>query len=297
MSTHQPRDAPATSFEVEPHLQNIYNQEQFGIVLVAAWPPNESFLKPYKEFINEVKGCFDPSDLEVPSENDKEGTSSGGVRQQQPNVYLYPPHHMHITVATFHPFNKPFNNDGNATKTKMTAFETSTAEDRDLYSRACGQIVQNAMKRNDWPKHPFYLKVDRAQIGEKAGILLYRDDDESSEKQGSLRKIRKILKEEYAKVVMAESQKILKGRELIIPGIIHSTFLRFAGEPNTDGRVIQEKFQALVVENDKGEKANKMKNCFFKEQICVNSIKLVVEKRAYMHIQCNSDNVLESSNL
>ena len=285
----QPRDTPSTTFQPDPHLQNIYTNEQFGVVLVAAWPPpRESFIKPYVNFVENVKQCFDPIDFEVQlkdtgKNNDDinsncniSGKSSGN---HTPNVYLYPPQHLHITIATFHPFNK--------------AFDSGTMDmNRSQYKKACQQIVQNAMKRNDWNSNKIYVKVDRAQIGEKAGILLYCDDE-----LGSIKSMREILREEY-KAFMLKHKKYIsreiidhisnenKQKEIIIPNIIHSTFLRFADKPQTNGALIQERFQSLVQENIQD---------IFKDRICIDSVRLVVEKRAYMHIECDSEHVIESS--
>lgn len=285
MSSYQPRDRPSTSFVVDPYLQNIYNQEQFGIVLIAAWPPNQSFLQPYENFVTHVKQCFYPIDLTAVKSNDEQEFHDPNCTSSDklPNVYLYPPQHLHITLATFHPFNVPFD--------ETSLGDSSTLQlNSESFLKACQQIVQNAIKRKDWPREKFHVKVDRAQIGEKAGIILYTDDE-----KGSFRSIRKILKEEYEAFMMTSAIKncedesaIPKGKELIIPNIIHSTFLRFAGKPKTDGKIVQERFQTFVQENIRD---------LFEASICIDSVKLVVEKRAYMHIPCDSEHVLESSNL
>ena len=310
-SNNQPRDAPSTSFVVDPYLTNIYTNDQFGVVLVAAWPPNQSFLEPYELFINQVKQCFDSSDLEYMNELDQLNDQGGHNENEStitslnnnddnendydkandshksetmtPNVYLYPPRHMHITVASFHQFNKSFD----------------AGYDHESYLKACQQIVQNAMKRSDWPKNKFNVKVDRAQIGEKAGILLWKDSNNDEGNGSSFHLIRKIVREEYEKFVTTMTANsdtsscckmgiIPKGKEVIIPGIIHSTFLRFGGKPSTDGKVIQDRFQSLVMKN--------MENIFNKS-VSIDSVKLVVEKKAYMHIPSDEGHILESSEL
>mmetsp|Transcript_10989 Transcript_10989/g.16614 ORF Transcript_10989/g.16614 Transcript_10989/m.16614 type:complete len:84 (-) Transcript_10989:110-361(-) len=81
-----------------------------------------------------------------------------------------------------------------------------------------------------------------------------------------------------------------KGKELIVPNIIHSTFLRFGGKPHTDGQLIQNRFQSLVMKD-------KLLNEIFQDGIVVESIKMVVEKRAYMHIPCDEHHVFESCDL
>ena len=54
-SLNQPRDPPATSFEVEPILQAlpVYSrgnvQPYFGLVVVCHWPPSPEFQKWYDE--------------------------------------------------------------------------------------------------------------------------------------------------------------------------------------------------------------------------------------------------------
>ncbi len=291
-----PRDSPSVTFTVDPHLRNIYNREQFGVVLVAAWPPKQSLTKPYETFIDQVKKCFDPCDLVVNQNQDQtlvdqidNGAAHENEEQQQqetPNVYLYPAEHLHITVATFHPFNHSFNSQSDDDHGDNTSSATMKSDDYDLYVKSCQKITKRAMQRNEWPKHPFHVKVDRAQIGEKAGILLWRDCYcIENNGRGSFELIRNILREEYEKSLF----DIPKGKKLIIPGIIHSTFLRFGGKPHTNGQLIQDRFQSLM--ND-----SKLKE-IFEDGIVIESMKLVVEKRAYMHVPCDKHHVFESCDL
>lgn len=366
--SNQPRDSPSVTFQVDPHLKNIYNKEQFGVVLVAAWPPNKSFLEGYDTFINKVKECFDPIDLMLRVEDNDDDDDHDDVQEEEsvmkqgetdvqtksqmssPNVYLYPPQHLHITVATFHPFSKPFNEniDTNATDKaagirtdKVTDTSSSAEKNHELYSKACQKITQNAMQRSDWPKYRFNIEVEGAQIGEKAGIILWKDasscnkdkqygdedtdtdkdeqgqQDQQKHKQqqgGSFHLMRNILKEEYEKAMMDvmpmtdkngrtsktttdTRQNIPKGKELIIPNIIHSTFLRFGSKPQTNGKVIQDKFQSLLHENHNMTKVFLNNNNNNRSGICIDGVKLVVENRAYMHIPFDKDHVLESFEL
>mmetsp|Transcript_25459 Transcript_25459/g.31367 ORF Transcript_25459/g.31367 Transcript_25459/m.31367 type:complete len:293 (-) Transcript_25459:107-985(-) len=274
-----PRDKPATTFIPDPYLQTLYTQEQFGVVLVAAWPPSQSFIEKYEKFVSRVKQCFGPIDihleqLNTPADNDD-------VPISIPNAYIYPPQYMHITVATFHPMNQSFFTNENDTDNNDD--ENMKKKRMESYKQACTKIVQNAMQRNDWPKEKFHLQIDRAQIGEKAGILLWKHVDGGEGRgQGILHRMRNILQVEYEKFVLRDSSiqsrssssstsiEIPKGKEIIIPGIIHSTFLRFSSIPVIPGEIVQDKFQSTV-------------QPYVKEMfgdVCVDSVRLVVEKKA-----------------
>lgn len=302
---NKPLDPPSTSFTTDPYLENIYNREQFGVVLIAGWPPPQRtiaipvpsldqslpstkslyFIQDfYHDFINQVKECFDPIDLLIQcSDNDN---NDGTVNTQMPNVYLYPPQHLHITIATFHPVSQSFDTKNNK--------NTNININHNAYIKACQTIVQNAIRHQDWPKHKINVTVDTAQIGEKAGIILYNDDE-----LRSIQLMRNILKEEYDSFMIRNDSSdcvipaIPKMKQLIIPNIIHSTFLRFHNHPQTNGALVQQRFQSNVLEKIKDLHCDGCQG----RKISIDSVTLVMETRAYMHIPYDSDHVLESLDL
>jgi hypothetical protein len=107
-TNNKPRDEASTKFEVDkwiPFLTQTNalensgsSKDLFGIVLVANWPPKDSFTQPYEKLMLHVRNCFDPQDHTV--------DNLSGV----PAVYIYPPGTLHITLATFTPFLVPIQN-------------------------------------------------------------------------------------------------------------------------------------------------------------------------------------------
>ncbi len=299
------RDSPSFSFKVDPYLEEIYDKEQFGIVLVAAWPPtNQIFLDSYETFVSQVKRCFDAKDYLHQQHSTAASMSAGTVGtsgaasdvQMTPNVYIYPSQHLHITIATFHPFHKQFlPSPEMKSNTAILQQEDFYFNDNESYSKICTLIVQKSMERNDWPKEKINLEIDRTQIGEKAGIILWKG--RTGKDQELFYNMRSIIREEYDRVM--EKYHISEGdndlqhrdritRELQIPNIIHSTFLRFGGHPVTDGKLIQRRFQSMV--------QSKVKEIFGNGH-CINTVKLVTEKRAYMHVPCDEDHILKSMDM
>jgi hypothetical protein len=212
-----PRDNPATVFEADPKISDIIrgcnDGEYFGLVLVAGWPPDPTFHKPYQEFLNLVRECFDEDDLEEMAKTTPK--SASGL----PAVYLYPSMHIHVTIATFAP-------------SERQGSEKDVNVDHVEFQQAYLAIVKEASELPDWPKAPIQLSIRSTQLGSKAGILLW--DDTS----GVICKIRECIH------VTALRRKVnIWG----VPNIIHSTFLRFSKVPQTPGYLAQERYQANVV--------------------------------------------------
>ncbi len=255
-----PRDKPSVNFEQDPYIPLLLEKrgDEYGIVLVANWPPDKSFTSPYEQFVTLVRTCFRAEDLEFGNEEDT---------MSPPAVYLYPPECLHITIATF------------------TPFTSSNPTDPNSFSSDCSRIIKNCIARDDWPKggkggQNIRIEIDRAQIGSKAGILLWKNKD------GMIDRIRKIVMEEHDNVMKVDPA-VLEGRKPIVPGIIHSTFLRFGMVPITAGDAVQQKF-AEVCNTDK------IRALF--GEIDVNSLRLVTEKIPYMHIPCDNNHVLVACN-
>lgn len=84
-----------------------------------------------------------------------------------------------------------------------------------------------------------------------------------------------------------------------IPGIIHSTFLRFSRIPQTPGGEVQEKFRSKILgkigskffgTGDKNGNGNENENTPFLLQ--ANTMRLVLESTPYMHIPNDDEHVL-----
>jgi hypothetical protein len=233
-----PRDGPATSFEADPLVASLFTKEDdyFCLVMVAGWPPNPQVMDPpYQEFLQTVRSCFGDSDL------------SG----ERPNVYLYPSQSLHVTIATLYPLKK---------REPGIDYGQLIADYSDL--------VRAASQQPDWPSAPLQLQVESAQLGAKAGILLWK------ELTGGIHQMRLCLEQES------------QARQLsihAIPGIIHSSFCRFLKVPDTKGDEIQEQFQSSAV-----PRVAKI----FERTIPAHSVKLVSETTPYMHIPNDDEHVL-----
>lgn len=269
--SRKPRDGPALSFYADPYVEKIVKRSssphttttvgpEFGLVFVAGWPPNLQDLGgPYSSFLDSVRLCFDKEDIE-PFEGESPSSSSSS---NAPAVYLYPPEHLHVTVASLHGF----------------AIGENDRSRREVLRHHWTKVVTAASKREEWPRkgQTLKLRISSAQIGTRAGILLW---DETT---GGIDAMRKCIADETAK-----QQKDLKAvgidvDTLSIPCIIHSTFLRFHETPKTNGEVAQTKFQNLV-SSHLAE--------FFPREYQVHTARLVCERTPYMHIPNDADHVL-----
>lgn len=252
---HKPLDGPATTFEADPFVADIPtcdDGDYFGLVLVTNWPPTSNIEGSYRDFREAVASCFDPED------------TSG----ESPAVYFQPTEHLHITLSTFVRIAKI---DDASTDDEWSSDERR----RDSQNRAIA-LVQAASALPDWPTDPIRLVVDSAQIGNRAGIVLWKD------LSGGIDVIRRCL---------AQSSTVESQDYPVIPGIIHSTVLRFASVPKTPGEQVQEAFQSRIL-------GNIGTDLFPSETIFVTTrVQLALETSPYMHIPDDSDHVLWSCQL
>lgn len=263
LPVRKPKDSAVTTFEKDPMVQRMIDltnglasaEETFGLVLVSGWVPPESVQSAYNQnFLPAVQKCFLESDWTPPS--------PGKI----PNVYLYPSKHLHVTISTLHAFWRPVEDES-----KQKVLEAEWTD-----------LVKAASKREDWPVRPLQLTLDTAQIGKKAGIMLWKD------LSGGVDKMRICVQAEAQE---RERRLIRAGIDpgtLSIPGIIHSTFLRFHEQPESPGKDIQEQFEKTVKNNI---------STFFPEPITVSQVKLACERRPYMHIEEDGRHVLASFSL
>ncbi len=271
----KPRDGPATVFDADPMVSDIFNGKDgdyFGLVLVTNWPPlpTSAMEGPYQDFLGAVRSCFQDEDIAATSSNE---TSSANKSVSLPAVYLYPTMHLHITVATFVPATK-------VVGTNETDNSFATKELRDAKRAEALGLVEAASKLPEWPTEPLQLVVDSAQIGKRAGILLWKD------LSGGLEAMRNCLRKASTDASTP-----------IIPGIIHSTFLRFASLPQTPGEKVQEAFQSKI--------QGRLGQDFFRDAasstkplvLRANTVKLACESTPYMHIPKDDEHVLWSTEL
>ena len=246
----EPQDGPATVFIADPAVVSLYNHDDyyFDIVLVAGWP----LLTKSEELSSYQEFLHIVQSCFDPE--DYEGT--------RPAVYFYQPQYLHVTIATLYPL------------------ETKKPNDSELIKSYFTKLLKKAALREDWPSNPLQLHIDSTQLGAKAGILLWK------ELTGGLAKMRKTLEV----IVAEEEQKVAGIRWKIhsIPGIVHTTFLRFSSEPKSCGDSVQRQYQSKVVT---------VIEHIFPMVISVPQVYLVCETTPFMHIPNDEDHVLWSANL
>jgi hypothetical protein len=74
--------------------------DYFGLMLMAGWPPNPDVIDPpYSTLLESICPCF---------LDDSDATVAGTVAADDdpPSVYLYPSKYLYVTVATLHPLQK-----------------------------------------------------------------------------------------------------------------------------------------------------------------------------------------------
>mmetsp|Transcript_27715 Transcript_27715/g.65101 ORF Transcript_27715/g.65101 Transcript_27715/m.65101 type:complete len:297 (-) Transcript_27715:1905-2795(-) len=279
-ATRKPRDGPAAVFEADPLIPDIFTGEDgdyFGLVLVTNWPvsPLEVMDDPYRRFLAAVRSCF----------RDEDVSPSDAHPASLPAVYLYPTEHLHVTLASFH---RP---------TKVADSPELSGDAQRAKKRKALELVRSASKLPGWPKEPLRLVVDSARIGTRAGILLWKD------LSGGVDAIRSCLREALL-LTDAGGSDGAKPMDASIPGIIHSTFLRFAEVPRTPAKDVQDAFESRGLGTPGGE--------FFRasgsdgdETATTNSplilradtVRLVSESVPYMHLPNDDEHVPWSTEL
>lgn len=298
----KPRDGPATVFEADPMVSDIFtcrDGDYFGLVLVTNWPvsPLADMDGPYQHFLGAVKSCFQTQDI-APSNDTRTSSESPS---SLPSVYLYPTIHLHITLATFVP-PKKITGSGNSNDASGPADETNDKDLRNAKRAEALKLVRSASKLQGWPTKPLQLVVDSAQIGKRAGILLWKD------LSGGVDAIRNCLRQAHGKAnANATANRTSSTSKLpSIPGIIHSTFLRFSSVPQTPGEQVQEIFRSKI--------AGKLGTEFFSSTnqdtdadadtaattplvIQAKTVRLVLESTPYMHMPNDDEHVLWTTEL
>ena len=256
----KPQDEKALVFEPDPMIkrmldlqrQKVGAEETFGLVVCAGWVPSQTLQDCYtNNLLPAVQKCFRESDWKNPV----------SPEDDIPRVYLYPSKALHVTVATLHAFTRP----------------KDESPPQDLLTKEWTEIVKAASARYDWPNEPLQLSLSSAQIGKRAGILLWEDSS------GGMDKMRICIQAETDARREHLADVGIDPKTLSIPGIIHTSFVRFHALPETPGEEIQEKFQDLVISNI---------TKFFPDPVAVPQVKLVCERTPYMHISDDARHVL-----
>jgi hypothetical protein len=257
-SSSLPKDGPATNFEADPYLRMLVNNiledtsskgpddDSFSLVLVVGWPPNlDEIGHPYRELKQLVQKCFDESDVNGPDAA----------------VYFNPPECLHITVATLH----------------SHTLDTKGSETRQKLNRHWTKVVRAAAKRSTWPKVPLQIHFESSQIGSRAGILLWK------ETTGGIHAMRQCIIDE----VHTEREFLIHAgidpSTLMVPNIVHSTYLRFNKVPVTPAHVVQSRYSEFVVP--------KLKQLFSEKRILPEA-RLACELVPFMHFPNDSEHVL-----
>jgi uncharacterized protein len=262
-------NAPASgsfqTFVADPYVSELITKRNktrklFSLVLVtklAGLGPEK-----YEGFCNEVKECFCPSDLDKPNQA----------------VYFYPLSVLHVTVATFIPL-----------------CQELILKNRRGLTELAQKIFHQARHDTRWPTSGrTQLRIESAQIGERAGIILWKDGS------GIIDKMRECIRDaSIGQIAIARSRiarlrgatsgvdsssvdldteqyAVDKMDPVQIPNIIHSTFMRFNRVPDTPVNVVQEKLQQFVIPE---------LSTFLPYTQTEQAISLVVEDTPYMHMK------------
>jgi hypothetical protein len=260
-SKQRPQDGPAIAFEVDPMIAPLvetdrHHEPTFALILVAGWPPSKALKDSYDTFKDSVRACFDATDVDG----------------DRPAVYLYHSGSLHVTVAT------------------VRSLQQSAKPEHRQFICDCAREISVSAQRL-WPTQKLELSIQRAQIGKRAGIILWE------ETTGGLTSMRECFQQaarEYGKTQsgrLSEEEKAILCAvidEMAVPSIVHSTFLRFYGNPKTPGETIQNRFSSSVEPRLKE---------FFPSSFPISSVKLVWQNIPYMNIPCDDEHVLFESTL
>jgi hypothetical protein len=150
-------------------------------------------------------------------------------------AYLYPAEFLHCTAASPAPF---------------TACGLASDEERGRYERAWAQALRDCCEPDaGYPAAPFPLIYARASLGNAAGIFEIEDPT------GAVARVRSVVRACMDHPALAELDAsvgeaggIVARGGFKVPGIIHSTFLRFGApaEPGVADAAIQADFEAAV---------------------------------------------------
>lgn len=219
----------------------------FGINLNLIGPPPKEFIPPYKAFIADLSRALDGLD-----------------------VYLYPTYSIHITAGAL----VPFTHNG----------ITDPAE-RELLKRAWAAAFRDFLPNQAcWPKEPFAITYVKPVLDTSAGYFAVEDPS------GAVARIRMCLKtaqDEFIPAFPGVTADLVDRTKFKVPGIIHSTFLRFGpniASSEVSGDEIRARFESAA-------------RSFQPVTLRIDHVNLVEERVPYMHLQMegrDADCVLSS---
>jgi len=252
-----PHPDPEEFFEPDvrlaPLVEKDKNQftETFGLTLVTAWPAGDSLrrnlLEPYYRLCALTELCFAEADVAC--------RGNGTV----PPVYLYPFTALHVSVVVLHAFYE------------QPPGTVLSPERQETLQNAWSVVLQQAAALHDWPTQPLELVLDGAQLNGKAGILLWK------ESTGGLAKMRACVQQICARsdTVVELQQQGVSVDTLMVPNMIHTTFLRFYQTPTTPLATARQRFERTVVPR---------LSQLFSQPFRVPDARLICERTPYMHI-------------
>lgn len=285
---------------------------EFGIAVVTMWPPpknnkDNGLMEGYARFISAVQCCFDDVDLKVCHKNNNNNNNipsySSCFFPLLPAVYFSPLEHLHITVATLHSFQKT---TSTSTTTTAAAGNLPSHEQQCQLASRWKELIRSASQRSSWPKKKqaskqkkslLRFRIQKAQIGKKAGILIWE------ELTGNLDAMRDCIRlqihdEQYQHQQQHKNNNnnnhddddnintmFFQNNDYFIPSIVHTTFLRFASIPKTNGTIVQERFQSVITMD--------ALQSWFPHVIEVNEVRLIWERTAFMHIPADDNHILD----
>jgi hypothetical protein len=168
---------------------------------------------------------------------------------EKQSIYIYPIAHLHITISTLFNFKDPW---------------PESPEKCLQYWKECFIKLKQTSKNQS-----IVLTCDTIRLSKAAGYFQFKDKNNGIENlRQSIRDI----------CIPEEGQP-----SLIIPNIIHTTFVRFIKKPN-DPIKFEEKFHRICKEMLK--KINEIR-------LEVDEVCLAFEAHPYMHIECDEFHILD----
>ena len=235
------------------HSSQQHAPPTFGLVVVALWPADEALrahlLESYYRLRALTELCFVEEDVAR-----RDGTTIA------PPVYFYPFTALHVTIATLHAFYE------------QPPGQVLSEERQATLRKVWSQVVQKASRLDEWPSSSLELVVDHAQIGNKAGILLWK------ETTGGIDQMRHCLETVCAQpetVLELQRHRVSVDTVAIPKNIVHSTFLRFYATPATPAHTVRQRFQSTVLP--------RLRELFPHDPVRLHEARLVCESSPYMH--------------
>ena len=303
-------------FEADPKVRDIFvtqDGDYFGLVLVSGWRFDQGLMeRPYGRLLENIQQCFDPQDLvategqRIPSSASPSSSSDDhhandfcDVQKHRPAVYLYPPEHLHITVATFA---RP------CPRKDSKYFCQNEDFDVEGFQQKYKDLIVMASRDDDWPSEPMKFVFRNVRIATKAGIILWDDIT------GGISRIRNCLRKASERTGIEIED---------VPNIIHSTFMRYESTPAAPYHVVQERLESNVIphiqqlfshnsqqgKHDTSSSSSSSSSSSTATttttttktddtiRFIADNVKLVNESSPYMHVPDDQDHVLLSVNV